>query len=99
MRAANTRKTTPALSMLLSVKRVAGQLPVCRHTLYLNIHLGVIHHYKFGRKVCVLGRSMQRNVEIADNLGFLDIPDGRSGRRVCGVNRRGAEPRELQCSV
>ena len=32
--------------------------------------------YKFGRKVCVLGRSMQRNVEIADNLGFLDIPDG-----------------------
>jgi ribonuclease J len=31
--------------------------------------------YKFGRKVCVLGRSMQRNVEIADDLGFLDPPD------------------------
>jgi len=24
-------------------------------------------------KVCVLGRSMQKNVEIADRLGYLDI--------------------------
>lgn len=31
---------------------------------------------QFGRKVCVLGRSMQKNVEIADRLGFLDIHDG-----------------------
>ncbi|HKP36909.1 MAG TPA: ribonuclease J [Pyrinomonadaceae bacterium] len=31
---------------------------------------------KFDRKVCVLGRSMQKNVEIAERLGFLDIPDG-----------------------
>ena len=31
---------------------------------------------QFGRKVCVLGRSMQKNVEIADRLGYLDIPDG-----------------------
>jgi len=30
--------------------------------------------YEFGRKVCVLGRSMQKNVEIADELGILDIP-------------------------
>lgn len=28
----------------------------------------------FGRKVCVLGRSMQKNVEIAQKLGILDIP-------------------------
>jgi ribonuclease J len=28
----------------------------------------------FGRKVCVLGRSMQKNVEIADDLGLLQIP-------------------------
>ncbi|MFM8441390.1 MAG: ribonuclease J, partial [Acidobacteriota bacterium] len=32
--------------------------------------------YEFGRKVCVLGRSMQRNVEIAEELGVLQIPDG-----------------------
>jgi ribonuclease J len=31
---------------------------------------------QFNRKVCVLGRSMQKNVEIADRLGYLDVPDG-----------------------
>ena len=31
---------------------------------------------QFGRKVCVLGRSMLKNVEIADRLGYLDIHDG-----------------------
>lgn len=31
---------------------------------------------QFNRKVCVLGRSMHKNVEIADRLGYLDIPDG-----------------------
>jgi len=30
--------------------------------------------YDFGRKVCVVGRSMQKNVEIADELGILRIP-------------------------
>src|SRR5918912_1153940 len=30
---------------------------------------------QFNRKVCVLGRSMQKNVEIAERLGYLDIPD------------------------
>src|SRR6266496_1932532 len=31
---------------------------------------------QYDRKVCVLGRSMQKNVEIAERLGYLDIPDG-----------------------
>ncbi|HEY0079912.1 MAG TPA: ribonuclease J [Pyrinomonadaceae bacterium] len=31
---------------------------------------------QFGRKVCVLGRSMLKNFEIADRLGYLDIHDG-----------------------
>src|SRR6266568_5631797 len=31
---------------------------------------------QFNRKVCVLGRSMQKNVEIADRLGYLDIHAG-----------------------
>jgi ribonuclease J len=30
--------------------------------------------YELGRKVCVLGRSMQSNVEIAEELGLLKIP-------------------------
>jgi len=31
---------------------------------------------QFNRRVCVLGRSMQKNVDIADRLGYLDIHDG-----------------------
>lgn len=31
---------------------------------------------QFGRKVCVLGRSMQKNVEIAEEQGLLKIPYG-----------------------
>jgi ribonuclease J len=31
---------------------------------------------QFNRKVCVMGRSMLKNVEIADRLGYLDVPDG-----------------------
>lgn len=31
---------------------------------------------QFNRRVCVLGRSMQKNFDVADRLGYLDIPDG-----------------------
>jgi len=30
----------------------------------------------FGRAVCVLGRSMQGNIELADEMGLLEIPEG-----------------------
>ncbi|HEV7645323.1 MAG TPA: ribonuclease J [Pyrinomonadaceae bacterium] len=39
----------------------------------LQIVFDVAH--KFGRKVCVLGRSMLRNVEIAEEQGFLRFPE------------------------
>jgi ribonuclease J len=29
-----------------------------------------------GRKVCVVGRSMRKNVNIARNLGYMEVPDG-----------------------
>src|SRR5215218_2178578 len=29
-----------------------------------------------GRKVCVVGRSMRKNLNIARNLGYMDVPDG-----------------------
>lgn len=38
----------------------------------LQVVLDVAHAYD--RKVCVLGRSMQKNVEIASDLGLLDVP-------------------------
>lgn len=31
---------------------------------------------RFGRKVCVIGRSMVNNVAIASRLGYLQVPDG-----------------------
>jgi ribonuclease J len=40
----------------------------------LQIIFDIAH--EFGRKVCVLGRSMQRNVEVAEELGLLKIPYG-----------------------
>lgn len=44
-----------------------------------NIHriqqiFDAAHH--FDRHVCVVGRSMERNVTIASELGYLDIPEG-----------------------
>ncbi len=38
----------------------------------LQVVLDVAHAYD--RKVCVLGRSMMKNVEIATDLGLLDVP-------------------------
>ncbi len=29
-----------------------------------------------GRRVCVVGRSMRKNLNIAENLGYLDVPEG-----------------------
>jgi len=40
----------------------------------LQIVFDIAH--QFGKKVCVLGRSMQRNVEVADEQGLLNIPFG-----------------------
>lgn len=39
----------------------------------LQIVFDVAH--KYGRRVCVLGRSMQKNVEIAEDQGLLSIPE------------------------
>ena len=40
----------------------------------LQIVFDIAH--EFGRKVCVIGRSMQKNVEIAEEMGLLKIPYG-----------------------
>src|SRR3982751_655343 len=40
----------------------------------LQIVINIAH--QFGRKICVLGRSMQRNVEVAVDQGLLKVPYG-----------------------
>jgi ribonuclease J len=32
--------------------------------------------YKYNRKVCIIGRSMVNNVQVARELGYIDIPEG-----------------------
>jgi len=41
------------------------------HRIYQAMERGV----KFGRKICVIGRSMERNIETTRRLGYIDIDD------------------------
>ncbi len=41
------------------------------HRIYQAMERGVRH----GRKICVIGRSMERNIEVTRKLGFVDIDD------------------------
>ncbi len=41
------------------------------HRIYQAMERGVQH----GRKICVIGRSMERNIEVVRKLGFVDIED------------------------
>jgi len=57
--------------------RAAGRIFVCCFTSSIHrIQLALDLALETGRKVCFLGRSMERNTEIAHSLGFLHIPDG-----------------------
>jgi ribonuclease J len=46
---------------------------------------------KVGRKVCIMGRSMVRNTQVAKELGFLHIP---SNLLIPPENLKGLDPRE-----
>ena len=45
-----------------------------------------------GRKVCIVGRSMRKNANIARNLGYMDVPEGvlsgRSSWRSCAPHEQ-----------
>ena len=47
-----------------------------------------------GRKVCVVGRSMRKNMNIARNLGYIDVPDERADP----AERARRVPRAATCS-
>lgn len=63
----------PAFDMLFS--RAKGR--VIMSTFSSNIHRvyqAIQHGLKYGRKVSVIGRSMEKNLEIARVLGYIDLP-------------------------
>lgn len=63
----------PAFDLLFS--RAKGR--VIMSTFSSNIHRvyqAINHGLKYGRKVAVIGRSMEKNLEIARTLGYIDLP-------------------------
>jgi ribonuclease J len=70
-------------------ERVAGEafatiIPVRRGRVLVSSFASNVHRMqqaadvavRVGRKVCVVGRSMRKNLNIARNLGYMDVPDG-----------------------
>ena len=64
-------KTFDTLFDLANGRVIMSTFSSNTHRLFQAMDRGV----KAGRKVCVIGRSMERNVEIARRLGFIDIAD------------------------
>ena len=57
--------------------QAAGRLYICCFTSSIHrIQLALDMAREYGRKVAFVGRSMERNTEIAHRLGYLEIPDG-----------------------
>ncbi|MGH9527739.1 MAG: ribonuclease J, partial [Terriglobales bacterium] len=58
-------------------RQASGRLYICCFTSSIHrIQLALDLAREYGRKVAFVGRSMERNTEIAHRLGFLEIPDG-----------------------
>ncbi|MGI8884317.1 MAG: ribonuclease J, partial [Pyrinomonadaceae bacterium] len=72
-RTPSERAVIPAFEEIFS--QTEGRIIVASFSSSLH-RLQVIFNiaHEFGRKVCVLGRSMMKNVEIADEQGLLNIP-------------------------
>jgi ribonuclease J len=64
-------KTFDTLFNLANGRVIMSTFSSNTHRLFQAMDRGV----KAGRKICVIGRSMERNVEIARRLGFIDISD------------------------
>ena len=56
----------------------SAQERVIMSTFSSNIHRvyqAITYGIKYGRKVCVIGRSMEKNIDIARELGYIDLPN------------------------
>lgn len=74
-RTPSERAVTPAFEQLFA--QAEGRIIVASFASSIHrIQIVLDVAQQFDRRVCVMGRSMQKNVEIASRLGYLDIPDG-----------------------
>ncbi len=64
-------KTFDTLFELAEGRVIMSTFSSNTHRIFQAMERGV----KAGRKVCVIGRSMERNIEIARKLGFVDIEE------------------------
>ncbi len=64
-------KTFDTLFSLAKGRVIMSTFSSNTHRIFQAMERGV----KAGRKLCVIGRSMERNIEIARRLGFVDIED------------------------
>ena len=64
-------KTFDTLFELAEGRVIMSTFSSNTHRIFQAMQRGV----KAGRKLCVIGRSMERNIEIARKLGFVDIED------------------------
>jgi ribonuclease J len=72
-RTPSEREVIPAFEEIFSTAEGRVIVSTFSSSLHrLQVVFDVAH--SFNRKVCVLGRSMQKNVEIATDLGLLDVP-------------------------
>src|SRR6476661_5870197 len=62
------RQIIPARSGRVLVSSFASNI----HRMQQAIDVGV----GLGRKICIVGRSMRKNANIARNLGYMDVPEG-----------------------
>ncbi len=63
--------TFDTLYMLAKGRMIMSTFSSNVHRIYQAMDRGIKH----GRKICVIGRSMERNVEVTRALGYVDIPD------------------------
>ena len=68
------REIGPVLDQVIG--QATGQVIVASFSSHVHRVQQVLTAAKaHGRKVCLIGRSMERNMNIASDLGFLDVPD------------------------
>jgi len=63
--------TFDTLYMLAKGRLLMSTFSSNMHRIYQAMEKAI----KYNRKICVIGRSMERNVEITRALGYVDIPD------------------------